>query len=421
MKNLLPLLLLGVSLHLSAQDIDTVEYYRHLRYNHISPCIDLVGIHPISEEEAQHTSHYVFKKDDAGRTLEILNNHYHTEQQHPLTSIGAFRVLFEFPKGKEVRTFYDPNGQRIKNDRQVYKEEYLIDAFGRKTALNFFNLEDRPMASNWGIASYNWQYPEEIIVERRFDLTGEPVRLSPEFNFKTTGIVLDQNGIPKVHCNLDGQFRIRENKQGIASYHDRYDEMGNHLGYSCYDASNQLSSNLQGFAVEDKEYDEWGNLIKRIHKDVDGEIIDKRSVYSNSKITLSSPASAEDSAEVKRVALGYLLALQQLDPQLMEEVMNDSLNKVTIGYNQDMGIEIARPITRKQMILLAHHGNKANNKFPPRPNNEVEILDIYNRIACVKLVSDNWVEYLHLIRLDGKWDIINLIWQYKDVDWYQKQ
>jgi hypothetical protein len=39
----------------------------------------------------------------------------------------------------------------------------------------------------------------------------------------------------------------------------------------------------------------------------------------------------------------------------------------------------------------------------------------------VKLVSDNWVEYLHLIKLDGKWTLTNLIWQYKDINRYPKE
>jgi len=80
---------------------------------------------------------------------------------------------------------------------------------------------------------------------------------------------------------------------------------------------------------------------------------------------------------------------------------------------------IARPTTRNQMIAFAEDWNKSNMKFPPVPNDKVTILGIYDQIASVQLTSDNWIEYLHLIKLDGEWKIINLIWQHKDVNRYR--
>jgi hypothetical protein len=83
--------------------------------------------------------------------------------------------------------------------------------------------------------------------------------------------------------------------------------------------------------------------------------------------------------------------------------------------------EYARATTKTQMIEFATSWNKSNTKFPFKPSNKIKILDIYNRIATVKLVSDNWVEYLHLMKLDGKWSIVNLVWQYKDIKRYPKE
>ena len=98
--------------------------------------------------------------------------------------------------------------------------------------------------------------------------------------------------------------------------------------------------------------------------------------------------------------------------------MNDSLNKVTVGFNRALRKEVVTAISRDRMIENAKNWNKSNTKFPPNPNNQVKILDVYHRIATVKLFSDNWIEYLHLIKLDGKWSIINLLWQHKNVTRY---
>lgn len=72
------------------------------------------------------------------------------------------------------------------------------------------------------------------------------------------------------------------------------------------------------------------------------------------------------------------------------------------------------------MIAYAKSWNKSDAKFPLNPKNEIKILDIYNRIANVKIVSDNWVEYLQLIKLDDKWEIMNIIWQYRDIRMYRE-
>ncbi len=397
-----------------------IEYYRHLKYNHISPYIPISGIHPIDQSTAQTTSHYIFKYDPAGRLSEVVNNHYHTEKKHPLASIGVYRLDIEYQKGKEIWTFFDPNGKRISNDRGVYKEVYSYDKNGLKSKLQFYDLSDMPMESNWAIAEYQWSQEEDFVVERRFNLKHEAVNVSPYFEFGITGILIDNNDLSRAHYNLDAQLRVVNNSDGIASYRDRYDAQGNHVEYSYYNAADSLSLNQWQFAVGKKSYDKSGNQVLLEQYDAHGTLTRSRPIYSNSTIELSPPASVQDSLDIKRQSLGYLKALQQLDTGLMDRVLNDSLNKVTIGFNREIKKEVSRATTRKQMMAFAEDWNKSNTKFPPIPNNQVTILCIYDRIASVKLVSDNWVEYLHLIKLNGKWDIVNLIWQHKDVSRYPK-
>ena len=396
------------------------EHYRHLRYNHVSPYLDLVGIHPIAPSTAKLASHYVFKYDGTGRLVEVLNNHYHTEKKHPLASIGVYQLAIKYEAGKEIRTFFDPNGKRVSNDRGVYKEIFSYDENHFKSRLQFYDLEDLPMESNWAIAEYQWQKKDDWVIERRFNLKQELVNVSPYFAFGITGILMDQEGLPKAHYNLNEQLEVTNNADGIASYRDLFDAQGNHIKYSYYNAADSLALNQWKFAFGEKSYDELGNTILLEQFDAQGNLTRSRPVYSNATITLSPAASPQDSLAIKKQSLGYLKALQQLDPVLMEEVMNDSLNKVTIGYNRALKKEIARATTRDQMMAFAEDWNKSNTKFPPVPNNQVTILGIYNRIASVKLVSDNWVEYLHLIKLNEEWEIVNLIWQHKDIDRYPK-
>ena len=420
MKFLKIILILCIATSLNAQNNST-EYFRHLRYNHVSPFIELAGTYPIDEKTAETTSHYIFKYDAEHRIIEIINNHYHTERQHPLASLGVYKVEVTYSEGTETRIFFDKNGRRITNDRAVYKEVYWFNKKGVKTKLQFFDVENNPMESNWGIAEYHWSKHKKLIIEKRYNLKNEAVSLSPYFQFGTTGILLDKKGIPKAHYNLDENLKVIVNNKGVASYQDEYDVEGNHVVYSYHDANDSLVTNQWGFAYGEKKYDAIGNYIGLDQLDVNKKRIHKRDIPSNSKIELAALATKSDTIAIKKMALGYLVALQEMKPVLMNEVMNDSLNKVTIGWDRATKKEYARATTKAQMIDFATTWNKSNTKFPFNPSNDLTILDIYNRIATVKLVSDNWVEYLHLIKQDGTWSIVNLIWQYKDINKYPKE
>jgi len=43
----------------------------------------------------------------------------------------------------------------------------------------------------------------------------------------------------------------------------------------------------------------------------------------------------------------------------------------------------------------------------------VEILDVFGNAASVKVAANDWVDYLHMTRLDGRWQIVNVLWELK--------
>lgn len=404
----------------SSSFAQSTDYFRQLRYNHVSPFIDIVGILPIDSATASTTSHYVFKYDKSYKLKEIINHHYHTEKVHALASLGVYKVVISYEDGSEIRTFFDPNNNRVTNDRNVYKEVYLLDKNGRRKQLNFYDLDNKPMESNWAIAEYQWGKSKKYIIEKRYNLEGDLVTLSPYFEFGITGILLDKNGAPKGHYNLNEKLKVTENSDGVASYQDTYDEIGNHISYTYHDEEDNLTMNQWNFAVGKKKYDALGNFVELTLLDDNQNILTTREINSNISIKVSPIASAKDSLEIMKQSLGYLVALQELRPQLMKTVLNDSLNKITIDYDRKERKQYGRATTKNQMMEFAKSWNKSGTKFPPNPKDEIKILDIYDRIANVKIVSDNWVEYLQLIKLDNKWEIMNILWQHRDIRMYSE-
>ena len=66
------------------------------------------------------------------------------------------------------------------------------------------------------------------------------------------------------------------------------------------------------------------------------------------------------------------------------------------------------------MILLAASYNQDGTQFPENPKKEVIILDMYDKTASVKLIADDWIDYMHIVKLNGKWQLVNVLWQFHD-------
>ena len=48
-----------------------------------------------------------------------------------------------------------------------------------------------------------------------------------------------------------------------------------------------------------------------------------------------------------------------------------------------------------------------------RQQKDVTILDIFGNAASVKVVASDWVDYLHIAKFNGRWVIINVLWEMK--------
>ncbi len=42
---------------------------------------------------------------------------------------------------------------------------------------------------------------------------------------------------------------------------------------------------------------------------------------------------------------------------------------------------------------------------------DVQILDIYENVASVRVTAGEWIDYLHLGKVDDEWKIINVLWE----------
>lgn len=124
--------------------------------------------------------------------------------------------------------------------------------------------------------------------------------------------------------------------------------------------------------------------------------------------------SRQDSLEIRQAALDYIQSQHNAAPEQFERSAHPRMVKRTFWTNKKSGKEYLRETFTDAMILLAETYNQEGNRFPENPRKEVVILDIYDKTASVKLIADEWIDYMHIVKLNGKWQIINVLWQFND-------
>lgn len=123
----------------------------------------------------------------------------------------------------------------------------------------------------------------------------------------------------------------------------------------------------------------------------------------------------QDSLEIRRAALDYIESQHKPNPKQMDSALHPRMVKRTFWKDKSTGKDYVRETTTESMILLAESYNKNSDKFPASPKKEVLLLDVSERTASVKLTADEWIDYMHIVKLNGRWKIINVLWQYKDI------
>ncbi|MEM6630494.1 MAG: nuclear transport factor 2 family protein [Bacteroidota bacterium] len=124
--------------------------------------------------------------------------------------------------------------------------------------------------------------------------------------------------------------------------------------------------------------------------------------------------SFNDSLAIKQVALDYIESQHNVQPEQFERAAHPRMVKRTFWTDKKTGKEYLRETFTDAMVLLAETYNQEGDKFPNNPKKEVVILDIYDKTASVKLIADDWIDYMHIVKLNGKWRLVNVLWQFND-------
>lgn len=137
-------------------------------------------------------------------------------------------------------------------------------------------------------------------------------------------------------------------------------------------------------------------------------------VATSSFLTFAS--SNQDKQKIDRAVRDYIESQHHVDPSMMKRGIDPQLAKRTY-WRSKQGEEFVMHSSYKDMLELAATYNQSGDKFPTSPKVEIKIYDIDQRVASVKLIADDWIDYMHLYKNDQEqWKIINVLWQFNQAE-----
>jgi hypothetical protein len=122
-------------------------------------------------------------------------------------------------------------------------------------------------------------------------------------------------------------------------------------------------------------------------------------------------AGAEEDA-IRQAALDYCESWYAGDPERMEGCLHPELAKRIVRTDPKSG---RSRLDTMGAMRLVQYARKGYGKKTPKDQQQadVEILDVFGNVATVKATMSGWVDYMHLARTDGKWLIVNVLWEMK--------
>jgi len=119
----------------------------------------------------------------------------------------------------------------------------------------------------------------------------------------------------------------------------------------------------------------------------------------------SLDASEADLAAIRQTASDYIDGYYAGDAERMDRSLYDFLSKRWIIDDR------VDSTTKGDMIALTKGGG--GKDYPGDKKTTITILDVYGNIAMVKCVSPEYVDYVQMGKVKGKWIIINVLWAEK--------
>jgi hypothetical protein len=119
-----------------------------------------------------------------------------------------------------------------------------------------------------------------------------------------------------------------------------------------------------------------------------------------------------DETAIRAAALDYIEGWYEGNVERMERALHPDLAKRIVISNKE---KTRSRLDQMSAMGLVQGTRSGGGKNTPKDKQikEVTILDRYENAASVKIVAESWIDYMHLAKFNGRWVIVNVLWELK--------
>ncbi len=126
----------------------------------------------------------------------------------------------------------------------------------------------------------------------------------------------------------------------------------------------------------------------------------------------TAPAqSTADATAIRQTALDYIEGWYEGNAERMERALHPELAKRIVRTNKD-GVSQLNQMSAMSLVQGTRRGGGKNTPRE-KQQKDVTILDVFENAASVKIVASDWIDYLHMAKFNGRWVIVNVLWELK--------
>jgi len=135
-------------------------------------------------------------------------------------------------------------------------------------------------------------------------------------------------------------------------------------------------------------------------------------LFINAEARAQGAASTTENAAIKQTALDYIEGWYEGNTERMERALHPELAKRIVRTDPKSGR--SRLDSMSAMTLVQGVRAGGGTKTPKeQQQKDVVILDVFENAACVKVTASDWVDYLQVAKSNGRWVIVNVLWELK--------
>jgi hypothetical protein len=125
-------------------------------------------------------------------------------------------------------------------------------------------------------------------------------------------------------------------------------------------------------------------------------------------VRAQSPA---DSAAIRATAMDYMQGWYTGDAERMQRALHPELAKRIVNTDSTGASRLSH-MGADRLVEGTRRGFGQDTPADQRQA-DARILDIFGNTASVRATMREWVDYMHMARWNGRWVIVNVLWEMK--------